>query len=175
MLGILLGGTLVMHGWLGFVGIKAYDTVVAISHPFSSATPIPAASRSPGETPGPTPEPTPIPTPEPAWGDNGRLDLLLVGADAGQGRFSLRTDTMIILSIEVRTGRAALFGVPRNLLNVPLPDGPADAFACRCYPEQLNGIFRYALAHPEIFPGDDDERGYRAVQEGDRRADQPRN
>jgi LCP family protein required for cell wall assembly len=164
LLGSLLGGTLVMHGWLGFIGIKAYDTVVAISHPFSTATPVPA-SQLPGETPGPKPESTPIPTPEPAWGDNGRLDLLLVGADAGQGRFSMRTDTMIILSIEVRTGRAALFGVPRNLLNVPLPNGPADAFDCRCFPEQLNGIFRYALAHPEIFPGDDDERGYRAVQE----------
>ncbi len=165
LLGTLLGGTLLMHGWLGFVGIKAYDTVVAISHPFSSATPVPAASQLPGETPGPTPEPTPIPTPQPAWGDNGRFDLLLIGADAGQGRFSLRTDTMIIVSIEIRTGRAALFGVPRNLLNVPLPDGPAQAFDCRCYPDQLNSIFTYAAAHPEIFPGPDDERGYRAVQE----------
>jgi len=165
LLGTLLGGTLLMHGWLGFVGIKAYDTVVAISHPFSSATPVPAASQLPGESPGPTPDPTPIPTPEPAWGDNGRLDLLLIGGDAGPGRFSLRTDTMVILSIEVRTGRAALFGVPRNLLNVPLPDGPAGAFDCGCFPEQLNSIFTYASAHPEIFPGDDDERGYRAVQE----------
>ena len=38
ILGVLLGGTLLMHGWLGFVGFKAYDTVVAISHPFSSPT-----------------------------------------------------------------------------------------------------------------------------------------
>jgi LCP family protein required for cell wall assembly len=165
VLGLMLGATLLMHGWLGFVGIKAYDTVVAISHPFSTATPVPAASRSPGETPGPTPEPTPIPTPEPAWGDNGRLDLLLIGGDAGPGRFSLRTDTMVILSIDVRTGRAALFGVPRNLVNVPLPDGPAQAFDCRCYPEQLNSLYTYAIAHPEIFVGPDDERGYRAVQE----------
>ena len=165
VLGLMLGATLLMHGWLGFVGIKAYDTVVAISHRFSTATPVPAASRSPGETPGPTPEPTPIPTPEPAWGDNGRLDLLLIGGDAGPGRFSLRTDTMVILSIDGRTGRAALFGVPRNLVNVPLPDGPAQAFDCRCYPEQLNSLYTYAIAHPEIFVGPDDERGYRAVQE----------
>jgi polyisoprenyl-teichoic acid--peptidoglycan teichoic acid transferase len=164
-LGSVLGVTLLMHGWLGFVGFKAYDTVVAISHPFSSATPSPAASLAPGETPGPTPEPTPIQTPQPAWGDNGRLDLLLIGGDAGVGRYSLRTDTMVILSVEVRTGRAALFGVPRNLVNVPLPDGPAQHFTCGCYPDLLNSIFRYAVEHPEIFPGSKDERGYRAVEE----------
>lgn len=165
MLGLFLGGTLLMHGWLGFVGYKAYDTVVAISHPFSSPTPVPAASLRPGETPGPPPVPTPIPTPEPAWGDNGRLDLLLIGGDAGPGRVSLRTDTMVILSIEISTGRAALFGVPRNLVNVPLPDGPARAFECGCYPDLLNSLYTYATDHPEIFPGPGDERGYRAVQE----------
>jgi len=111
------------------------------------------------------PDPTPFATPQPAWGDNGRLDLLLIGADAGPGRFSLRTDTMIILSVEVSTGRAALFGVPRNLINVPLPDGPAEAFGCGCFPDLLTGLWRYAAEHPETFPGPDEERGYRAVQE----------
>jgi LCP family protein required for cell wall assembly len=164
-LGGVLGITLLMHGWLGIIGFKAYDTVVAISHPFSSPTPIPLASLAPGETPGPTAEPTPIPTPEPAWGDNGRLDLLLIGGDAGVGRYSLRTDTMVILSVDIATGRAALFGVPRNLVNVPLPDGPAQHFTCGCYPDLLNSLYRYAQGHPEIFPGADDERGYRAVQE----------
>jgi LCP family protein required for cell wall assembly len=165
VLGVLLGGTLLMHGWLGLVGFKTYDTVVAISHPFSTPTPVPAASLAPGETPGPTPVRTPNATPEPAWGDNGRLDLLLIGADAGPGRFSLRTDTMMILSVEVSTGRAALFGVPRNLINVPLPDGPAEAFDCGCFPDLLTGLWRYAAEHPETFPGPDEERGYRAVQE----------
>jgi LCP family protein required for cell wall assembly len=165
LLGLVLGGTLLMHGWLGVVGYKTYDTVVAVSHPFSTPTPVPAASLAPGETPGPTAIPTPIPTPEPAWGDNGRLDLLLIGADAGPGRVSVRTDTMIILSVEINTGRAALFGVPRNLINVPLPDGPAEAFECGCFPDLLTGLFRYAAEHPETFPGPDDERGYRAVQE----------
>jgi LCP family protein required for cell wall assembly len=89
----------------------------------------------------------------------------LIGADAGPGRFSQRTDTMNILSVEVSTGRAALFGVPRNLINVPLPDGPAEAFDCGCFPDLLTGLWRYAAEHPETFPGADDERGYRAVQE----------
>jgi polyisoprenyl-teichoic acid--peptidoglycan teichoic acid transferase len=162
-LGAVVGVTLLMHGWLGFVGYKAYDTVVAVSHPFSSPTPTPAGSLPPGQTPGPTPEPTPVPTPEPAWGDNGRLDLLLIGGDAGPGRYSLRTDTMVILSVEIATGRAALFGVPRNLIDVPLPDGPAQHFACGCFPDLLNSLYRYAQEHPEFFPGSDAERGYRAV------------
>ncbi|MDP9467682.1 MAG: LCP family protein [Chloroflexota bacterium] len=164
LLGVLLGGTLLMHGWLGLVAYKTYDTFGAISHPFSTPTPVATPTLAPGETPGPTPIPTPIPTPEPAWGDNGRMDLLLIGGDAGPGRFSLRTDTMILLSVEIATGRAAMFGIPRNMLNVPLPDGPADAFQCRCLPEFLNGLFVYAMAHPESFPGADEERGYMAVQ-----------
>jgi LCP family protein required for cell wall assembly len=165
LLGVVLGGTLLMHGWLGLVAYKAYDTLGSISHPFSTPTPMPTATLPPGETPGPTPVPTPIPTPEPAWGDNGRLDLLLIGGDAGPGRWSLRTDTMILLSVDMATGRAAMFGIPRNMFDVPLPEGPDAAFPCRCFPELLNGLFVYAMAHPESFPGADAERGYRAVQE----------
>jgi LCP family protein required for cell wall assembly len=165
LLGVVLGAALLMQGWLGLVTYKTYDTFGAISHPFSTPTPFPTATLPPGETPGPTPIPTPIPTPEPAWGDNGRMDLLLIGGDAGPGRWSLRTDTMILLSVDIATGRAAMFGIPRNLFNVPLPEGPDKAFACRCFPELLNGLFVYAMAHPEFFPGADAERGYRAIQE----------
>lgn len=165
LLGVVLGGTLLMHGWLGVVGYKTYDTFGSISHPFSTPTPVPTVTPPPGETPGPTPVPTPIPTPEPAWGDNGRMDLLLIGGDAGPGRFSLRTDTMILLSVDIATGRAAMFGIPRNLFDVPLPEGPDKAFKCHCFPELLNGLFVYAMAHPELFPGADEERGYRALQE----------
>jgi LCP family protein required for cell wall assembly len=165
LLGLVLGSTMLMHGWLGFVGFKTYDLVASVFHaPQTTPTPLPA-SLAPGETPGPTPVPTPIPTPVPVWSDNGRLDLLLIGGDAGPGRWSLRTDTMIVLSVEISTGRAAMFGVPRNLVNVPLPDGPAEAFDCRCYPDLMNSLFTYAIAHPEIFPGADEDRGYRAVQD----------
>jgi len=58
-----------------------------------------------------------------------------------------------------------MFGIPRNLVNVPLPEGPDQAFECRCFPEFLNGLFVYAMAHPEFFPGADEERGYMAVQD----------
>ena len=165
LLGVVLGGTLLMHGWLGLVGYKTYDTVAAVFHtsePTPTAAPTP--TLVPGETPGPTPEPTPIATPQPVWSDNGRLDLLLIGGDAGPGRWSLRTDTMILLSVDIATGRAAMFGIPRNLFDVPLPDGSNAAFDCHCYPDLLNSLFVYAMAHPNTFPGADAERGYMAVQ-----------
>lgn len=166
LLGVVLGGTLLMHGWIGLVGYKAYDTVVSVFHPAEpTPTPLPTPTLVPGETPGSTPVPTPIPTPAPVWSDNGRLDLLLVGGDAGPGRWSLRTDTMILLSVDIATGRAAMFGIPRNLFDVPLPDGPAQAFDCRCYTGLLNSLFVYAMAHPATFPGGDDRRGYMAVQD----------
>ena len=56
LLGVVLGGTLLMHGWLGLVAYKSYDTIVAVFHtsePTPSAAPTP--TLLPGETPGPTP------------------------------------------------------------------------------------------------------------------------
>jgi len=50
-----------------------------------------------------------------------RLTILLVGADQGPGREGLRTDTMIVATVDVETGEAALFGLPRNFKRVPLP------------------------------------------------------
>jgi len=165
LLGAVLGGTLLMHGFVGYNYLyKAYDTITTVFHVAATPTPMPAPSVPPGEPPGPPPAPTPLPTPAPVWSDNGRLDLLLIGGDAGPGRFSLRTDTMILLSVDIATGRAAMFGIPRNLFDVPLPEGPDQAFDCRCFHDFLNGLFVYAMAHPEFFPGADEERGYMAVQ-----------
>ncbi|HSM37725.1 MAG TPA: LCP family protein, partial [Candidatus Limnocylindrales bacterium] len=112
-----------------------------------------------------TPEPTPQPTPEPGWLADGRLDVLLVGGDAGPGRASLRTDSMILLSVDVATGRAALSGIPRNLFNVPLPAGPAALFPeCGCYPDLLNSLFVFAMQRPQVFRGGE-ARGYLALQD----------
>jgi LCP family protein required for cell wall assembly len=113
---------------------------------------------SPSATPGPTATPGNVP----GWASDGRLDLLLIGTDAGPDRWKLRTDTMILLSVDVRSGRAALFGFPRNLVNVPLPRETAGVFACHCWPGLLNALWVYADGHPSRFPGGD-RRGFRAV------------
>ncbi len=50
-----------------------------------------------------------------------RLTFLLVGADEGPGREGLRTDSMLVATVDVASGEAALFGLPRNFKRVPLP------------------------------------------------------
>ena len=58
----------------------------------------------------------------------GRLTFLLAGGDAGPGRSGLRTDTMIVATIDLETGRAVMFALPRNLARVPLPEEFDEAF-----------------------------------------------
>lgn len=91
-----------------------------------------------------------------AWLRRDRVSVLLLGGDAGPGRVGLRTDTMIVASVERSTGAVALFGLPRNLTGVPLPDRAAVAFPCRCFPKPLNALYGWARAHPELFPGSPD-------------------
>lgn len=169
----LVVATAATHAAIGAATYMTYDTVTAITSdegfgtlPDDSPTPPPTATPEPipGVTPAPTPEPTPSPTPPPKPLADGRLDVLLIGADAGPGRWSLRTDTLIVLSVDVETGRAALFGIPRNLVNVPLPKESREAFPCGCFPQLINALYVYASGHPNDFPGKDATRGLRAVQ-----------
>jgi LCP family protein required for cell wall assembly len=85
----------------------------------------------------------------------GRVTVLLLGGDAGPGRRGLRTDTMMVASFEVASGKLSLFGLPRNMVQVPLPDGPAaDHFGeCRCFPRLLNELYAFAEdERPDLFP-----------------------
>lgn len=172
------------HGSVAALGMQTEDGLRAVFQddpgggweiPESSfepdPTPMPSrsmpASSSPSTTampatPSPTPAPTPTPSPAPAWAKDGRLDVLLVGSDAGTGRWMLRMDTMVVLSVDVATGRAAMFGIPRNMVNVPLPPESAGAFPNGRFPGMLNALYVYAWGHPSAFPGGD-ARGFRAV------------
>ncbi|HHC07963.1 MAG TPA: LytR family transcriptional regulator [Actinobacteria bacterium] len=96
--------------------------------------------------------------------DADRITILLAGGDAGPGRSGLRTDTMIVATLDLETGRAAIFGIPRNYGHVPLPKRFEEAFVelerrlfpppepapgeepvewepCRCFPAQLNSLY----------------------------------
>jgi LCP family protein required for cell wall assembly len=70
----------------------------------------------------------------------------------------------MVLSVDTQTGDSALFSIPRNMVNVPLPKESRNAFACRCFPRLINSLYVYASSHPGSFPGKDDTRGLRAVQ-----------
>ena len=49
-----------------------------------------------------------------------RITILLAGGDAGPGRGGLRTDTIIVATVDTTTGNAALMSIPRNMVQVPL-------------------------------------------------------
>lgn len=189
ILAVLLVGTVGLHGAVEAVGYQAYTTFDRVFVPSGpndewaipepsfkpepSDTPSPSLSPSPSASPTlmpsstPSASPTAAPSPSPSvapprWAANGRLDLLLIGSDAGPDRWSLRTDTLVVLSIDVTTGRMALFGVPRNMVGVPLPPESAGAFRNGRFPGLLNALYVYAMGHPGAFPGGD-ARGFRAV------------
>jgi len=85
----------------------------------------------------------------------GRVNVLLVGGESGVGRTGIRTDRMIVVSIDPQTGATATFSVPRNIVQLPIPEGiPAyDSFGCNCFPGLANEIYQYGLANPGEFPG----------------------
>jgi LCP family protein required for cell wall assembly len=65
------------------------------------------------------------------WRDKPRLNVLLLGGDDGPGRVGTRTDTVILASIDTRTGNTTLFSLPRNTGRMPFP---ANSPLSRHYP-----------------------------------------
>jgi LCP family protein required for cell wall assembly len=86
------------------------------------------------------------------------VTILLLGSDRGPRQAGHRTDTMIVAAIQRDTGRAVLFGVPRNLVGVPLS-------ARWRYHEPLNWLYRFAHVRPELFRGGRDP-GATALKRG---------
>ncbi len=69
------------------------------------------------------------PTSDDPWADKPRLNLLLLGGDAGRGRSGTRTDSVILASINTRTGDTTLFSLPRNTARMPFPsDSPLSEY-----------------------------------------------
>ncbi len=108
---------------------------------------------------GPIPHAAPARTGSDPWAGTPRVNVLLLGSDAGADRTGVRTDSMIVASINTRTGNTVLFGLPRNLEMVqfpitdPLhglwPNGYNCGSACL-----LNAVWTEADAHKDLFRGD---------------------
>ena len=47
--------------------------------------------------------------------------MLLIGSDQRPGESSFNTDTLIVVSVEPETGEVAMFQVPRDMVDVPVP------------------------------------------------------
>jgi polyisoprenyl-teichoic acid--peptidoglycan teichoic acid transferase len=116
---------------------SSHDAITA--QPGSIDTTVPAASSTVSSTPdtsGTSANSTTSTTAEPFAGVD-RVNVLLLGGDAGPGRFSLRTDSMILVSIDPKTGDAALISIPRSLQHVPFPPGTPLA---KQFPKGFDGL-----------------------------------
>lgn len=172
LLVVSLAGVLAFYGAIELVGTSAKEAASAIFVDPSSGFEIPAASFAPRPTASPgviptgpltaPPPPTATPVPVPPWAADGRLNLLLIGSDAGPGRWMARMDSINVLSVEVATGRVALFSLWRYTANVPLPPESAGAFKNGRFPGWLNALYVYAIGHPKQFPGGE-AAGFRAT------------
>jgi LCP family protein required for cell wall assembly len=104
------------------------------------------------EAAGALPTGTPTPTPRP-FVDKPRVNLLLLGGDADDDRKGLRTDTLVLASIDTVTGRTELISIPRNLQNVPLrPGTPLAAAFPGGYREFWFSIYTDAQDNPALMP-----------------------
>ena len=95
-----------------------------------------------------------------------RVNVLLLGGDAGPGRWSLRTDSMILVSIEPVSGDTAMISIPRNLTGMPFPPGTplADRFPDG-FTDLANAVYTYADQHRELAGGGEDA-GAQAIKQG---------
>lgn len=90
---------------------------------------------------------------------DGRINLLLIGADAGDDRQGLRADTIMVASVSATTGRAVLFSLPRNLQHAQFPKGSALAkkfpggYACPDQSCLLNAVYQLGHQNKADFPG----------------------
>jgi LCP family protein required for cell wall assembly len=65
--------------------------------------------------------------PSDPWASLPRVNVLMIGSDAGADRIGIRPDTLILASIDTKTGDTVLFSLPRNLQKVPFPPGTRQA------------------------------------------------
>ncbi|MCG5217394.1 LCP family glycopolymer transferase [Streptosporangium soli] len=97
---------------------------------------------------------------EDPWNGKDRVNFLLVGGDAAGNRTGVRTDSMNVASVHVKTGNTVMYSLPRNLQHVRFP---ASSPLAKQFPNGfmaelgagglLNEVWQYANDHPEIMGG----------------------
>ncbi|WP_043629510.1 LCP family protein [Nonomuraea candida] len=165
---VLRPGRLAQSGQI-LTGTVAGLLAVVVVVPFGYAAQTAVTSREALDQIFRTPEndgqpPPPEPKPEDPFAGRDRVNILLLGGDADDHRTGVRTDSMNLASVDVKTGNTVLFSLPRNLEDVRFRPGTPMA---RRFPngfdlpkdpgggasDLLNSVWEYADAHPELFDG----------------------
>jgi LCP family protein required for cell wall assembly len=75
---------------------------------------------------------------------NAVTNILIVGGDAGPGRWGMRTDTMMLVTVHDASGRMALTSIPRNLTSLQFPPGSPLAAE---FPNGFDGLANALFTH----------------------------
>ena len=135
----------------------------------ASVEPVPSdGSASPSDL-----VPTPIATPSgsaaqqasiPPWDGKERLNVLLVGTDQRPKEGTYNTDTMIVLSIDPQTRRVAMFQLPRDAADLPVPPQARSVWGS-VYTRKVNSWFTANRQLRTVWPGINDRaRGMNALK-----------
>lgn len=125
-----------------------------VPSPSIDAAPTPIGTAS-GGTPAPT---------LPPWDGKERLNVLLVGADQRPGQGSFNTDTLIVVSVDPKTGEVAMFQVPRDMADVPVPPNARSVWGS-VYRGKINGWFVQNRNRDDLWPGKTAQaRGFNALK-----------
>lgn len=93
---------------------------------------------------------------------DGRYNILIMGADAGEGRQGLRPDSISVASINADTGKIMLFSIPRNFQNArfasdsPLWEAYPNGYSCGdgCI---INSLYTDVTNnHSNLYPASED-------------------
>lgn len=101
---------------------------------------------------------------------DGRYNVLLLGGDSGADRIGTRPDSIQLVSVDAKTGRAVTFGFSRDTENINFRPGSTmqrlmpDGWNCgdNCL---LNGLYTWAQEHKALFPAGTKDPGVVATRE----------
>ena len=142
---LLLLTTVAMHLWVAGTAVAAEDALARIFTPPDEYLPPTFGHLDPV-------------TPEYRWDGTERVNILLIGYDAGPGRIDELTDTIMVVSIDPLTRTAAMISIPRDTGYAPLPD--RRVYADGVFPRRINELASDANADsalwcPELAEGED--------------------
>jgi cell envelope-related function transcriptional attenuator common domain len=173
----LLAVVLVMAG--SHVVVAQYDTLaldlLESGCIFIGDQPTRECSVDPTAAPGGSsgastePEPSPVGGEVPnasvaPWDGKEQLNLLLIGTDQRPRDNTYNTDTLIVVSIDPLTRQVAMFSLPRDTVDVPIPAGPAQRAFGPVYAKKINAWFTSVRNRADLFPGTDRTRGYNGLK-----------
>lgn len=80
------------------------------------------------------------------------VTVLLTGSDGGPGRWSRRTDTMVVARLHIPTRSLLLISVPRNLTKMRFTDSRLQELYPNGFDDLANAVFVDGQARPALYP-----------------------